>query len=111
MGKFDERKISCKHTCANCKWGYLYEVYWECESARSKELFCMLEASDEDIDYLLDEQPIDDEGEHSPKLLEIMRMEKDDDLYKSRRMMSATNCCQFYEPEGGQWFEEVQSEN
>lgn len=111
MSKFDERKISCKHTCANCRYGYLYEVYWECESARSKELFCMLEASDEDIDYLLDEQPIDDEGEHSPKLLEIMRMKEDKELYESPRMMSDTNCCQFYEPEGGNWFEEVQSEN
>ena len=108
MSKFDERKVYCKGACDNCKWGYTVEVYDKWEGEQTEERFCMFDASDEDIHYLLEDQPIEIYREHSPKLLEILRISEEDALYRSPRMMESTECCQFFEYEGGKKYEEVQ---
>ena len=46
MGNFEDRKIFYKDTCLHCKHCYPFEVFWECESARTEELFCMDEEDD-----------------------------------------------------------------
>lgn len=97
MPRLDERRIRRKDTCYHCEHCYPFEVYWEGEAVRTNELFCMLDVSDEDIEYVLDEEPLNNEGERPVKLLEIMQIADDEDLCDSRRMMGPTSCCQFFE--------------
>lgn len=97
MSRYDERKKTCVNTCAVCKHCHPFMVYYNFCEERVEELFCMLDVSEEDIYYVVDQQPLDDEGhDYSPRLLEIMKMKEGDELWKGRQT-SCSHCCQFYE--------------
>lgn len=98
MSRFDERKLRCMDTCEICKHCYMYETYYDWAEEIVEEHFCMLDVSDDDLDYLC-ESEIDfkDKAEYTPRFLEIMRLKEGEDLSNSPRITSAVNNCQFFD--------------
>ena len=99
MSRFAERRVACIDACPSCKHCSAYDVYYDFPPVITPELFCMLDVSEDDQQYVREFEPLNAAGLNDSRLLAIMQIGDEDTFDKIPRLTELNYRCQFYEKE------------
>ena len=101
MPNLADRKMHAPDTCRRCK--HCLSVKVETDEGDTIEHYCMLGASEEDIQYI-DNEIFEELDGYIPKLsdfserfCQIMQIEDYHDLWDTPRRVWCTDCCNYYQ--------------
>ena len=112
MPSLEDRKMCRPNTCKTCEHSWCVRI--ETDEGDFDKYYCMLDATEEDRDYV-ESEVLDDLGGYIPirsdfseRFCQIMHVKKYLDLWDTPRYVEDTDSCNFYEKPG--WKEKLNEE-